>query len=116
MKNITSVETNKSDCDVILDRFENTIVSLDNCVESIFDDKKTKMNVLGNLFQFSSSLTKLTFGALGCAVKNTPKAVVAISVAKREIVDELEKEWSEHQKQQQIDALDEKIKQLKVKH
>lgn len=103
----------QSDCDVVLDRLENTADLIGECAESIFNEKKTKINVLNNMFKLGYSLTKLTIGTVGCIVKNTPKAVVAVSSIKRDITSEIESEWNKHQKQLKEDALQRKIKQLK---
>lgn len=103
----------QSDCDIFLNRLENTAGSIGECVDSIFNEKKTKINVLNNVFKLGYSLTKLTLGTAGCIVKNTPKAIVAISSIKRDITVEIESEWNKHQKQLKEDALRRKIKQLK---
>lgn len=104
-----------SDCDVLLDGIENVFQDLGSCLESTFDDRKSKMSVVGGLFKLGKSLTKLTFNTGVCVVKNTPKAVVAVAAVKREIVNTVEEEVHEYQKQQKVDALNEQIKQLKLK-
>jgi len=105
----------KSDCDILLGNTENMFNDLGNCFETAFDDKKTKMNVVGSIFSLGKSITKLTFNAGVCAVKNAPKAVVAVAAVKREVVSSLEESIKEHNKKKQEDALDEKIKQLSFK-
>ncbi len=82
----------KSDCDDLLNNAENVFDDLGNCLESTFDEKKTKMNVLGSIFSLGKSLTKLAVNAGVCAVKNTPKVVVVVASAKREIVTAIEEE------------------------
>ena len=109
------VRKQKNDCDVIMDGIENTFGNLGECFDSLLDEKQTKMSVVKNLFNFGGSLTKLAFDTTSCVVKNTPKAVVAVASAKREVVTVIEEEWNDYQKQQKEDALDEKIKQLKLK-
>jgi len=105
----------QDDCDVLLDSFEDTIGGLGNCFDTMLDERKTKMNVIGSIFSFGASLTKLTFKVVGCAIKNTPKAIVAVAAVKREIVNELESDYNQYQKELKEDALNEKIKQLQLK-
>lgn len=105
----------RNDCDFMIDEFEKTVDNLGDCFETAFDEKKTKINVVGSIFKFGFSLTKLTFNAAGCAIKNTPKAVVAVASVKRELITAIEDEIRENEKQQKEEALDEKIKQLKLK-
>jgi len=105
----------KSDCDILIDGAEDSLKKLENCFESAFDKKKTKMHVTGNVLRFGLSLTKLALNATGCAIKNAPKAVVAVAAVKREIVNTIEEEVRETQKQYKEDALNEKIKQLRLK-
>ena len=59
----------KSDCDILIDGAEDSLQKLENCFESAFDDNKTKMNVVGSVFGFGASLTKLALNATGCAIK-----------------------------------------------
>lgn len=116
MKDLILVEQDKpSDCDFLIGKFEHTLHDLENCFETMIDDKKTKMNVVGSIFSFGFSLTKLTFNVAGCAIKNAPKAVVAVAAVKREIIDIGTQEWNQYQKEQQEEALNEKIKQLTLK-
>ena len=116
MKNLTVLEENKpNDCDVLMGKLDHTLDDLVNCFETAFDEKKTKMNVVGSIFGFGASLTKLTLNVAGCAIKNTPKAVVAVAAVKREIVADLENEWNQHKKEQQEEALNEKIRNLQLK-
>jgi len=116
MRNLTLIEEDQaSDCDFLIEKAENTLNSFENCFETMVDEKKTKMNVIGSIFSFGFSLTKLTFNVAGCAIKNTPKAVVAVAALKREIVADLEEEYNEYQKEQKEDALHEKIRQLRLK-
>jgi len=106
------VREKKSDCDVLFDNTENVFKDLGNCFETAFDEKKTKLNVVGSIFSLLGSLTKLTFNVTGCAIKNAPKAVVAVAAAKREVVGILEEEYMDYKKQQKEDELNEKIKAL----
>lgn len=103
----------KNDCDVLLDGAKDVFGNLENCFDSAFDDKKTKINVIGSIFGLGKSLTKLTFNAGCCIVKNTPKAVVAVASAKRELINAVEEEMREYDKQKKEEALDMKIKLLK---
>ena len=105
----------RNDCDIILDATENVFSDLGNCFNTAFDENKTKMNVLGSMFSLGKSLTKLTANAGYCVVKNAPKAVIAVASVKREIVTAIEDGIQDHQKQLKEDALNEKIKQLRLK-
>ena len=107
--------TPKNDCEILLGNAENMLNDLGKCLDTAFDKNKTKMNVVGSIFSLGKSLTKLTFNAGYCAVKNAPKAVVAVASAKRELVNALEDEYNQYQKQLKEDALNEKIKQLQLK-
>ena len=109
------LEKKRNDCDVIINGIENSVEDFGNCFVSLFDEKQTKMSVVKNLFKFGGSLTKLTLNTTSCVVKNVPKAVVAVAGAKREVVNALEDEWNQYQKEQKEDALNEKIKQLSLK-
>ena len=116
MKDLTIIEqTQNSDCDFLITKAENTIKSLENCFDAIINDRKTKMHVVGSLFNFGVSLTKLTLNVTGCAIKNTPKAIVTIAAVKREIVADLESEYNQYQKELKEEALNEKIRQLQLK-
>lgn len=116
MKDLIVIEEKQtSDCDILISKAENTIHSLENCFDNIMDSRKTKMNVVGSIFGFAFSLTKLTFAGAGCAIKNTPKAIVAVAAVKREIVADMENGWNEYQKEWQENALNEKIEQLALK-
>jgi len=116
MKYLTlRTQDNPSDCDFLVDEVEHTFDSLGNCFDTMIDEKKTKMNVVGSIFSFGFSLTKLTLNVAGCAIKNAPKAVVAVAAVKREIIDAGTQEWNQYQKELKEDALNEKIKQLKYK-
>lgn len=105
----------KSDCDILLNNTEDVFKDLGSCFESAFDEKKSKMSVVGSIFNLGKSLTRLTFNTGVCAVKNTPKVVVAVAAAKRELVNSIEEEIHEQQQQAKRDALDAKIKQLQLK-
>jgi len=109
------VITKKSDCDVLLNNTENVFKDLGNCFETAFDEKKTKLNVVGSIFGLLGSLTKFTFNVTGCAIKNAPRAIVAVAAAKREVVGIIEEEYMDYKKQQKEDELNEKIKQLTQK-
>ena len=116
MKDLALIpQDNPSDCDFLIDEVEHTFDSLGNCFDTMIDERKTKMNVVGSIFSFGFSLTKLTFNVAGCAIKNAPKAVVAVAAVKREIIDAGTQEWNQYQKELKEDALSEKIKQLKYK-
>ncbi len=105
----------KSDCDVLMDNAESMFDDLGNCFDTAFDDKKTKMNVVGSIFGLTKSIGKLALNTTGCAIKNAPKAVVAVAAAKRELITAIEEEIHEYNKKAKQDALDEKIKQLGLK-
>lgn len=105
----------KNDCDVLINDVENIFADLGSCLENTLDTRKSKASVVKSLFSFGGSLTKLAFDTTTCAIKNAPKAVVAVAAVKREIIDAIEEEVHDYQKQQKIDALDAQIKQLQLK-
>ena len=104
----------KNDCDLIVNDIEGIFSSFDNCLDTVIDDKKSKMNVAGGVFGFGMSLTKLVCTTAICAVKNAPKALLTVSALKKEVVNGLgeavhigTKEWKKF-------SLDMKIEQLKL--
>ena len=109
------MKTQNSDCDILLDNAESIINNFGSCIDSMFDKKKTKMNVLGGIVDIGTSLTKLAFNVTGCAIKNAPKAIVVAVAVKREVINAATEGYNEYQKQQKHDALDAKILQLKPK-
>lgn len=109
------MKTKRSDCDTLLENAEGVVNSLGHCIDSVLDEKKTKMNVVGTVFGVGTSLTKLAFNLTGCAIKNPPKAIVAVAAVKRELISSATQEYSEYQKQQKKEALEAKILQLKLK-
>jgi len=94
---------------------EEVFGDLGHCIDDTINIKETKTDVVKSLFNLGGSLAKLAFRTTSSIVANTPKAVVAVASVKREIVDGFEEGVREFQKQQKEDALDEKIKQLKLK-
>ena len=98
----------------MINKLEHTLYDFENCLNTVVDDKKTKMNVVGSIFKFGISLTKLTANVAGCAIKNTPKAVVAIAAIKRDIVDDIDSEYTQYQKKLKEDALNKKISELQI--
>ena len=116
MARIKLIEQNKlTDCDLFIGNLENTLLDFEHCLDVVIDDRKTKMNVVGSIFGFGKSLAKLTLNVTGCAIKNVPKAVVAVAAVKREIITELENEYNQYQKELKEEALNKKIKQLHLK-
>ncbi len=105
----------KTDCEILGDDFENVFTGIGDCFETAFDEKKTKKNIVGSIFNLGKSVTKLGWNLGTCAVKNTPKAITTIAAAKRELVQGIESGVNDYQKQVKKDALDEKIKHLQKK-
>jgi len=89
----------QSGCDILIDGAEDSFKKLGNYFDDAFDDSKTKMNVVGSIFCFGASLTKLAFNA----------------TAKRDLLNAIEEEVRETQKQLKEDLLNEKIKQIRLK-
>ena len=106
-------KTKKRDCEIIVDNIGDVFSNVGECFETVFDEKKKTSGIVGNIFGLGASLTKLGWNVGSCVVKNTPKAVVAVASAKRELVEVIEDGYKEHQKQVMKDALDQKIKRLK---
>jgi len=73
------MKNEKSDCDVILNGIENVFGNLGNVFDSALDEKKSKMQVVGNIFGFGGSIIKLGWNAGGCAIKHTPKAIATVA-------------------------------------
>ena len=109
------MRTNNDDCEILISGIEDVFDDLGSCFSNAVDKNKSKASVVKSLFNFGGSLTKLAFNTTSCAIKNAPKAVVAVAAVKREVIGVIEDEIHEYQKQQKIDALDEKIKQIQLK-
>ena len=105
----------ESDCDVLLNDVENVFGSIGDCIDNAFDDKKSKMQVVGSIFGILGVTTKFLVHGTTCAVKNTPKVIATVASAKRELTDTITNEYQQYQQELKEDALDEKIKQLKCK-
>ena len=103
---------NQSDCDLLLSGVEQVFGDIGKCFDTAFDERKTKMQVVGSLFGASKSLLKFGWNAGSCAVKHTPKAIVTVANAKRELTDTLASEYQKFQKEQREEALEEKIKRI----
>lgn len=103
----------KSDCDILLNDVENVFGSIGQCFEAVLDDRKSKMQVAGSVLGILGATTKFLFHGTTCVAKNTPKAIVTIANAKRELTDTISNEYQEFQKEQREIALDTKIKMLK---
>lgn len=104
----------KNDCDLILDDVENVLGSIGDCFESAFDEKKSKMQVVGGILGIGKNVLKLGWNGTSCAVKHAPKAVVTVAKYKREFVDTMTEEYQNYQKEQKEDALDAKMAKLKT--
>ena len=102
----------QSDCDVIMDDFDNLFGSIGNCLETALDEKKSKMQVVESIFGLLKPTGKLLWDGTSCVVKNTPKAVVTVANAKREITDKITDEFQKHQKEMKEKALEDKMTRL----
>ena len=104
----------KSDCDLLLNDVEDVFGSLGNCLESAFDERKSKMDVAKGVFGIGKNLLKFGFNGTKCVVKHTPKAIATVADAKRKVIDGATEEYSKFQKEQKEQALEEKIKQISL--
>lgn len=105
----------KSDCDIILDDVENVFGSIGNCLDTVLDERKSKMQVVGGVFGIGKSLLKFGWHGTTCVVKNTPKAIATVANTKRELTDTVTNEYQKYQKEIKEDALNDKIAKLKQK-
>lgn len=105
----------KSDLEIIGNGFENVMVRLNECFETSVDDKKSKMNVVGSVFKLGKSIAGLSWHLGRSAIKHTPRALATVAAAKREVITVIEEEVHEHKKRIQQEALDAKIRALKIK-
>ncbi len=105
----------QSDCDLLLGDAENLFGSLGDCLGAAFDEKKSKMDVAKGAFGFGKNLLKFSFNGTKCVIKHTPKAVVTVANAKRELTDTITNEYKKFQKEQREQVIEEKIKLLKGK-
>ena len=104
----------KSDCDTLLNDVEDVFGSLGNCLESAFDERQSKMDVAKGVLGIGKNLLKFGFNGTKCVVKHTPKAIATVASAKRELTDTISEEYTKYQREQQEQALDEKIKQISL--
>jgi hypothetical protein len=102
----------KSDCDVILEDVENVFGSLGDCLDAVIDERKSKMDVAKGVWGIGKNLLKFGFNGTRCAVKYTPKAIVTVANAKRELTDTIAGEYQKYQKEQREQALEERIKRI----
>jgi len=101
-----------NDCERIKMDIEKLFGSIGGCLDATFDANKSKMDVTKGVFGIGKNLFKVGWDATSCVVKHTPKAIVTVANAKRELIDTIQEEYGKHQKQRQEDVLDEKIKRL----
>lgn len=109
------MKKNHSDLDQLANDVEEVFGDLTNCINDVINIKETKSDVVKSFFSMGGSLANLAFNATSTVVTNTPKLVVAVADVKREIVNDIETGMRELQKQQKEEALEEKIKNLKLK-
>ena len=102
----------KSDCDLLLNDVEQVFGDIGKCFDTAFDERKTKMQVVGSLFGASKSLLKFGWDAGSCAVKNTPKAIVTVANAKRELVGTITEEIAKVQREAKEEELNDRIKKI----
>ena len=105
----------QNDCDVILNDIENIFGSIGDCLDTTFDEKKSKMQVVGSIFGIGKSIAKFGWDATSCAVKHTPKAIATVANAKRELTETITDEYQKYQKEMKERELEEKIAQFKRK-
>ena len=105
----------KSDCDILMNDAESVFKDIGGFFETAFDERKSKWNLIGDLFKFGRSTAKLAWHGGSCIAKNTPKAIVTVAKVKRELTDTITEEYAKYQKEQKEEALEEKIRQLSTK-
>ena len=105
----------RSDCDIIMENFEDLFDSIGSTFETTVNKRTTKMDVVGSLFGVGKNLVKLGFNSGKCIVKHTPEAIVAAASLKREVTETISEEYRKYQREQQEKALLEKIEDLKRK-
>lgn len=99
----------KETCEVILDDLTDAFGSLGRGIDAIVDEQQSKSSVAKGIFGFGTGVAKAALRATGCAIKHAPKAAVAVSSAKRQLVETIEDEYTAYQKRQQEERLREKI-------
>ena len=73
----------------IFSRLERIGEGLLRTADAVFDERKTKKDVVKELFNVGKNTVGLGFQVTGCAIKNTPKAIKAVKEIKDEIRHEL---------------------------
>ena len=105
----------RSGCDILLDDAESVFKDIGGIFETAFDEKRSKWNLVSDLFRFGKSTTKLAWHGGSCIVKHTPKAIATVANAKRQLTDTITEEYARYQKEQKEEALEERIRQLSQK-
>jgi hypothetical protein len=105
----------KSDCELLEERVVDVLDDIGSCFETVLDENKNKIGLVGDVLRLGMSMTKLTLKVGGCAIKYTPKAVVAVAQAKRELVNAIEDGYREIEKERMEAKMNEKIKRLKIR-
>ena len=115
MKNLKKEYTIEEDLKSLEHNFCNVLKDFNDCFEVPLSEKKSKVGVVGSIFNLGKSITKLTLNTGSCAIKYAPKALFIASTVKRELINFGIEEWNQHQKELKKEALKEKIEQLKLK-
>ena len=84
-KYLNIYDSKKKSCEIIGDDIGGVVNDIGDCFVTVFDDKKKKTALFGNLFNLTKSLTELTWDVGSSAVKNTPAAINTISEIKKDL-------------------------------
>lgn len=107
--------TKKKDADNLIDDMNNVFSKIGVSLDTIFDDKKNKHQIVNSLFDVAGTIMRFLFTGTVYAVKNTPKAIISVVSIKRELTNSMVNEYQQYQKRIKEDTLNHKIKQLKLK-
>lgn len=109
----------EKDLDGIGDDISGMFEGLGYSLEAVFEKKDKTSGVVNGLLKLSSSAIKLTWGIGSLAVKNTPKAIVAVAETRRKvaetIAESIEEIRQEEKEKEFDDDFTKKIEQIKFK-
>jgi len=109
----------EKDLEEIGDDISGVLEGLGDSLGAAFDKEDKARGVVNGLLKLSSSAIKLTWGVGSLAVKNTPKAIVAVAEVRRGFSESIAETYEEIQREQKEkdsdDEFKKKIKQIKLK-
>ena len=105
----------EKDLDEIGDDISGVFEGLGDSLGALFGKEDKTRGTVNGLLKLSSSAIKLTWGVGSLAVKNTPKAIVAVAEVRRGISETIAETYEEIQKEELDDKFTKKMELIKLK-